>query len=180
MSRRGAAIVGLEPSCLLSLRDEYQVLGLGDDAKRIGDRAFLFEEFLAREGRGGTLEACRCARCPRRARCCTDIAIRRRSTPSTPTRRVLALVPDLAVDVVESSCCGMAGSFGYDAAHYDVSLRMAELALLPAVRAAASGHADRRRRYELPAPDRGRTRGAAARMALHVARVLARSLGDPR
>ena len=74
---------------------------------------------------------------PRRARCCTDIAIRRRSTLIDATRRVLALVPNLAVDVVESSCCGMAGSFGYDASHYDVSMRMAELALLPAVRAAA-------------------------------------------
>ena len=53
-----------------------------------------------------------------------------------PAVEVLKLVPDLAVDVVESSCCGMAGSFGYEAAHDDVSMRMAELSLLPAVRAA--------------------------------------------
>ena len=52
------------------------------------------------------------------------------------TQAVLGLVPDLRVELVESSCCGMAGSFGYDAAHYDVSVRMAELSLMPAVRAA--------------------------------------------
>jgi Fe-S oxidoreductase len=54
-------------------------------------------------------------------------------------REVLELVPDLAVDVVESSCCGMAGSFGYEAAHYDVSMKMAEASLLPAVRQADAG-----------------------------------------
>ena len=53
-----------------------------------------------------------------------------------PAVAVLKLVPGLQVDVIESSCCGMAGSFGYEAAHYDVSMKMAELSLLPAVRAA--------------------------------------------
>ena len=92
------------------------------------------------------------------------------------TREVLALVPGLAVDVVESSCCGMAGSFGYEAAHYDVSMRMAELSLLPAVRAAdpatlivADGTSCRHQIAD-------GTRRPAQRDAVHVVRVLARAL----
>ena len=112
------------------------MLGLGEDAKRIGDRAFLFEEFLAREDAAGRLKL------PLRALPETRALLhghchQKAFDAVDATRRVLALVPNLAVDVVESSCCGMAGSFGYDASHYDVSLRMAELSLLPAVRAAA-------------------------------------------
>ena len=53
-----------------------------------------------------------------------------------PVVAVLRLIPDLQVEVIESSCCGMAGSFGYEAAHYDVSMKMAEQSLLPAVRKA--------------------------------------------
>jgi Fe-S oxidoreductase len=171
----GAAIVGLEPACLLSLRDEYEVLGLGDDAPRIAARAFLVEEFLAREHDAGRLNlplhalpeprALLHAHCHQKAFDAVDA-----------TRRVLALVPELAVDVVESSCCGMAGSFGYDAAHYDVSLRMAELSLLPSVRAAAPDTlivADGTScRHQIA----DGTRGTGTRTAVHVVRVLERAL----
>ena len=92
------------------------------------------------------------------------------------TREVLGLVPGLAVDVVESSCCGMAGSFGYEAAHYDVSMRMAELSLLPAVRAAdaatlivADGTSCRHQIADGTIGDRAARRGARVR-------VLARAL----
>ena len=97
-SRRGAAIVGLEPSCLLSLRDEFLAMGLGEDARRSPRRAMLFEEFLVRGARAGRLR-CRLRRCRRSARCCTAIATRRRSTRSTPTRRCCGWIPGLAVDV---------------------------------------------------------------------------------
>jgi Fe-S oxidoreductase len=87
----------------------------------------------------------------------------------------LALVPELAVELIEASCCGMAGSFGYDAAHYDVSVRMAELSLMPAVRAAApdtlivaDGTSCRHQIADL-------TPGAP-REAIHVVRVLERAL----
>ena len=71
----------------------------------------------------------------------------------------------------------MAGAFGYGADHYDVSMRMAELSLLPAVRTRRCRHADRRRRHELPAPDRRRhARRPDARDAVHAIRVLARAL----
>jgi Fe-S oxidoreductase len=82
------------------------------------------------------------------------------------------LVPGLEVETVESSCCGMAGSFGYDARHHDISLKMAEASLLPAVRAAASD--------ALVVADgtscRHQIHDGAGREAVHVARVLAAAL----
>ncbi len=87
-------------------------------------------------------------------------------------QKVLALVPNLKVETVESSCCGMAGSFGYEAKHYDVSMRMAEVSLLPKVREAdantlivADGTSCRHQIHD-----------GVAREALHVARVLAAAL----
>lgn len=171
----GAAIVGLEPACLLSLRDEYAVLGLGEAAKTVGERALLIEEFLAREADAGRLKlplkplpqsrALLHGHCHQKAFGAMDA-----------TRRALSLVPNLAVDVVESSCCGMAGSFGYDAAHYEVSMKMAELSLLPAVRAAsadtlivADGTSCRHQIAD-------GTRASGAREAMHVVRVLAQAL----
>src|SRR6266542_1008714 len=134
---RGAAIVGLEPSCLLSLRDEFLVMGLGDAARRLSERALLIEEFLAREHRAGRLRLALAPLTQKRVLLhghCHQKAFDAMSA----TRDALGLIPDLAVEVVESSCCGMAGSFGYEASHYDVSMRMAELSLLPAMRAAAT------------------------------------------
>ena len=87
-------------------------------------------------------------------------------------RKVLGMVPGLKVETVESSCCGMAGSFGYEAEHFDVSMRMAELSLLPAVRKAkpetvvvADGTSCRHQIHD-----------GSGREALHVARVLQMAL----
>ncbi len=97
------------------------------------------------------------------------------------TRSVLSLVPGLAVDVIETSCCGMAGSFGYEAKHFDVSMRMAELALLPAVRNApedalivADGTSCRHQIAD------GTRASGAPRKPEHVVRVLARALASSR
>jgi Fe-S oxidoreductase len=86
------------------------------------------------------------------------------------------LIPELQVDVIDSSCCGMAGAFGYEASHYDVSMKMAELSLLPAVRTAdgdtlivADGTSCRHQIAD-------GTRGTSERKAVHVATVLARAL----
>jgi Fe-S oxidoreductase len=172
---RGAAIVGLEPSCLLSLRDEFLVMGLGDAAQRLAESAYLIEEFLAREHQAGRL-ALRLTALPQTHALLHAHCHQRAFDAVTATKTVLGLVPGLAVELVESSCCGMAGSFGYDAAHYDVSVRMAELALLPAVRAAApdtlivaDGTSCRHQIADL-------TRGGTAREAIHVVRVLERAL----
>jgi Fe-S oxidoreductase len=174
-AQAGTPIVGLEPSCLLGLRDELQVLGLGDPAARVARSALLIEEFLAREHDAGRLKLTLRSISARRALLhghCHQKAF----DAMAATQRVLRLVPGLEVETVESSCCGMAGSFGFEAAHYDVSMRMAELSLLPAVRAADAGTlivADGTSCRQQIADG---TRAAGAREAMHVVRVLAAAL----
>ena len=94
----------------------------------------------------------------------------------SPALALLRLIPGLEVDLIESSCCGMAGSFGYEASHYDISMSMAELSLLPAIRAAATETlivADGTScRHQI----KDGTRGKDQREALHVVRVLERAL----
>ncbi len=162
----GIAVVGLEPSCLLSLRDELLVMGLGEPAQRLATQALLFEELLAREHRAGRLKlALRAARQPLLVHGhCHQKAF----GAMPPVLEVLKLIPGAEVGLIESSCCGMAGAFGYEAAHHDVSMQMAELSLLPAVRA---------RPDALIVADgtscRHQIADGAQREALHVARVLA-------
>ena len=94
-----------------------------------------------------------------------------------PVEQALRLIPDLNVETIESSCCGMAGAFGYGADTYQASMEMAELSLLPAVRRADADDA----RSSPTAPHAGtRSRTAPDRAALHVARVLAMSLDSAR
>ncbi|MEZ4518790.1 MAG: FAD-linked oxidase C-terminal domain-containing protein, partial [Chloroflexota bacterium] len=131
----GLPIVGLEPSSLLTLRDEYLYL-LGDDvrASRVAAQALTFEEFVAHEAVAGRLDV----EFKREARRlllhghCHQKAL----IGTGPARAALSLPPGYTVEEVDSGCCGMAGSFGYEAEHYDVSMAMAERRLLPAVRSA--------------------------------------------
>jgi len=132
---RGLPVVGLEPSCLLMLRDEFLAMGLGEAALAASRNAWLLEEFLAREVDGGRL------RMPLR-RLEAQVLVhghchQKAFGAMKAMRKVLGWVPGLTVDVIDASCCGMAGSFGYEAEHHAMSLRMAEAALLPAVRQAA-------------------------------------------
>jgi len=172
---RGATVVGLEPSCLLGLRDEYLVMGLGEDAQRLAPRALLIEEFLAREHRAGRLSL-PLAPLPQKGALLHGHCHQKAFDTMGSAVDVLRMVPELQVEVIESSCCGMAGSFGYEARHYDVSMKMAEAALLPSVRAADVGTlivADGTScRHQIA----DGTRGAAPREALHLVRVLERSL----
>jgi len=171
----GAVIVGLEPSCLLSLRDEFLALRFGDAAQRIAERAFLIEEFLVRERAAGKAPIALAALPEKRALVhghCHQKAF----DAAAATVDVLRWIPELAVEPVESSCCGMAGSFGYAARHYDVSMRMGELSLLPAVRSAgpdtlvvADGTSCRHQIAD-------GTRETGKREAVHAIRVLARSV----
>jgi Fe-S oxidoreductase len=132
----GVPIVGLEPSCLLTMRDEFAALLPGAATAALAAQALLFEEFLWREHGAGRLKLSLRANGQRRALVhghCHQKAFGAMEAMAG----CLGLVPGLEAQVIESSCCGMAGAFGYEAEHYAISLRMAELALLPAVRAAA-------------------------------------------
>jgi FAD/FMN-containing dehydrogenase/Fe-S oxidoreductase len=133
--RAGVPVVGLEPSCLLTLRDEFLTLLPGDDARLLSENAFLFEEFLTREARVGRLDL-PLADTGRTARVhghCHQKA----AGVMGDMAQALAMVPGLDHEDIESSCCGMAGAFGYQAETIEVSRSMGELSLLPAIRAAA-------------------------------------------
>jgi FAD/FMN-containing dehydrogenase/Fe-S oxidoreductase len=171
----GATVVGLEPSCLLSLRDEFLVMGFGESAERVAAHALMFEEFLARELAAGRL-ALPLRALPQSRALVHGHCHQKAFDVLDPAVDVLRRIPGLQVDVIESSCCGMAGSFGYEASHYEVSMKMAELSLLPAVRAAgddalivADGTSCRHQIAD-------GTRPTGRREALHVARVLAHAL----
>jgi Fe-S oxidoreductase len=134
-AERGVPIVGIEPSCLLTLRDELGVIMQGATVRAIAEQSLLFEEFLAAEARLGNLKLPFKENAKREAYLhghCHQKALG--TMPDVVA--ALQLVPGLSVKVIESSCCGMAGAFGYETNHYDVSMRMAERSLLPAVRSA--------------------------------------------
>jgi Fe-S oxidoreductase len=171
---RGVPIVGLEPSCLLTLRDELLSLRTDETAKNISAHALLFEEFLVREAEAGRLQL---PLGPIAAKALVHGHCHQKSFGAfKPVEQVLRLVPDLKVETIESSCCGMAGAFGYGADTYDASIEMAELSLLPAVRRADEA--------TLIVADgtscRHQIKDGANRGALHVARVLAMSLDSAR
>ena len=129
----GLPVVGLEPSSLLTLRDEYLYLLPGDErVAALAAAARTFEEFVADRAAG---LAVRFEERPRRVLLhghCHQKAL----VGMGPARAALALLPGAVVEEVDAGCCGMAGSFGYEAEHYAVSMQMAERRLLPAVRAA--------------------------------------------
>jgi FAD/FMN-containing dehydrogenase/Fe-S oxidoreductase len=134
LAEAGIAIVGLEPSCLLTLRDEALVLQLGRKAELVAAQALLLEEFIAREAQAGrfALQFKPLGRPLLVHGHCHQKAF----AAVAPILQVLKLIPGAEPELIESSCCGMAGSFGYDAAHQQVSMQMAEAALLPAIRRA--------------------------------------------
>lgn len=129
----GHPVIGLEPSCLLALRDDYRSLGLGEAAERVSRNAWLFEEFLARELQAGRAHL---AFQPGAQPLLVHGHCHQKAVGAMKAmRKVLNQLPQTEVEWIEASCCGMAGSFGYEAEHHDHSLQMAELALFPALRA---------------------------------------------
>jgi len=168
-AKAGIAIVGLEPSCLLTLRDEALALGLGDKAIAVSKHALLFEEFIAREAKSGRFDV---AFTPVESPLLVHGHCHQKAFAAVaPILDVLRLVPGAKPTLIETSCCGMAGSFGYEASHHEVSMAMAEASLLPAIRNApdaivvADGTSCRQQIAH-----------GAKREALHVARVLERFL----
>ena len=167
---RGLPVIGLEPSCLFSFRDEIPALIKSDAARQIAGAALLFEEFLAREAKSGKLDL-NLALLNKRALLHGHCHQKSFDT-MTAVAAALKLIPGLEVETIESSCCGMAGAFGFHADTIEVSRAMGELSLLPAVRKApddaiivADGTSCRHQIHD-----------GAGREAMHVARVLAMAL----
>ena len=171
LAERGIPIVGLEPSSLLTLRDEYFFLLPQDErVPLVAEHAFTFEEFIARLADEDQLDLT-----------FTDAPCHillhghchQKSLVGTgPAIRALTLPANYTVTEVDSSCCGMAGSFGYEAEHYEISLKMAERRLLPAVREAASDTLI----VAAGTSCRQQIKHGAARQALHPAEVLRAAL----
>jgi FAD/FMN-containing dehydrogenase/Fe-S oxidoreductase len=171
---RGVPVIGLEPSCLFGFRDEIPALLKSERAKRLAEQCFMLEEFLAREVAAGRFRPALGAigehallhgHCHQKA-----------FGAMGAVENVLRLIPGLHVETVESSCCGMAGAFGYGADTVDISLAMGELSLLPAVRKAdadtiivADGTSCRQQ-----------IKDGASREALHVVQVLYQSVAAAR
>jgi FAD/FMN-containing dehydrogenase/Fe-S oxidoreductase len=167
---RGLPVIGLEPSCLFTFRDELPALFKGETARSLATSALLLEEFLASEYKAGQLKL-PLGPLPRKALLHGHCHQKAFDTMGA-VESALRLIPQLSVETIESSCCGMAGSFGYDASTIDVSRKMGELSLLPTVRRADAD--------TLIVADgtscRHQIHGGAERVATHVARVLAMSV----
>ena len=133
--RAGVPVVGIEPSCLLTLRDELPVLIPGTESELLSESAVLFEELLVAGIAAGEAHL-QLSSSPVERALVHGHCHRKAFGAMQPLIDALRLIPDLQVDSVAAGCCGMAGSFGYEAEHVDVSMRMAELALLPQIRQA--------------------------------------------
>lgn len=129
----GLPVLGLEPSAILSFRDEYKrMTGNRDVAQKIADNSFLIEEFLAKEIAEGNLSA---SSFTTKAK---DIKIhnhchQKALSNQKVTFDVLNLPTNYKVTIIPSGCCGMAGSFGYEEEHYETSMKIGSLKLFPAV-----------------------------------------------
>jgi len=135
-ARRGVPIVGLEPSCLLTLRDEFVAIVANGEARLVAEHALLFEEFIAAELDAGRWNP---PLRPLDARAVVHGHCHQKAFGAMPAvLRAVRAIPGLDASAIESSCCGMAGTFGYEREHYEVSMRMAERDLLPAIRAAGA------------------------------------------
>ena len=169
---KGIKIVGLEPSCLNTLKDEFLAMNPGLDAKNLANSALMLEEFLVQEQKNGSLgidfvpikkKALVHGHCHQKA-----------FGAMGAVQTALNLIPELEVELIESSCCGMAGSFGYEADHYDISMSMAELDLLPAIR-----NADDQTLIVADGTScRHQIKDGVGRRAEHVARILETALGQ--
>lgn len=129
-------LVGIEPSAILTFRDEYPELvsqPLRDDARKIAANCLAFDEFIAREFEAGRIDRKRFTGEPKKIRLhghCQQKAI-----ASTAASKMMLEIPEnYSVEEIRSGCCGMAGAFGYEKKHYDLSMKIGELVLFPAVR----------------------------------------------
>ncbi len=169
-----APLIGLEPSAILGFRDEYPDLmpaRLKEAARALAKNALLFEEFIAREADAGRIRPEQFRPADRTIKLhghCHQKAL----SSLDPAVRALSLPPGHRVEVIPSGCCGMAGSFGYEAEHFDLSQQIGELVLFPAVRSAAAD-------THIAAPGtscRHQIRDGTGRTALHPVEILFEAL----
>jgi FAD/FMN-containing dehydrogenase/Fe-S oxidoreductase len=167
-------LIGIEPSAILTFRDEY--IDLADDeqlerSKQLSQHVFTFEEFIAREIAKGSIRKEQFTNDRKNIKLhghCQQKAL----SSVAHTVRMLSLPQNYTVEVIPSGCCGMAGSFGYEKEHYDLSMKIGELVLFPAVR-------KQQQDVIIAAPGtscRHQVKDGTGRKALHPAEVLYEAL----
>jgi FAD/FMN-containing dehydrogenase/Fe-S oxidoreductase len=166
----GAFVVGCEPSCILTLRDDYPDLLGTKEAQRLAARVLSLEEYLCRRLDAGAWR-------PRFSNKPGSVLLhghchQKSLVGSEPSMRLLKMPPGFTAEEIDSGCCGMAGAFGYEKEHYEISLQVGEMRLFPGIREAradalivASGTSCRQQILH-----------ATGRKALHIAEVLAGAL----
>jgi Fe-S oxidoreductase len=167
---RGLPVLGLEPSCLLTLRDEFLSVLPGAATRALAKNAMLLEEYLAAEHEAGRLDL---QLGPAGKVLVHGHCHQKAFQTMSAMDATLGLLPDVEAEAVQTSCCGMAGSFGYGAGTYQVSQDMAEAALLPAVRDALPGTT----LIANGTSCRQQIKHGSGREAVHIVQVLQRSLG---
>ena len=133
-AEKGVPIVGLEPSCLLTLRDEIPALFPGEDTELLASKARMLEEYIADQADNPDFVLPLTSPAPKvllHGHC-----HQKAMGVMSSIEKTLSLLPDTEIETVETSCCGMAGSFGYGLDTHEISRKMAEADLAPAVRAA--------------------------------------------
>jgi FAD/FMN-containing dehydrogenase/Fe-S oxidoreductase len=170
LARRGMAIVGCEPSCVATLVDEYRDFRLGPDADLVAAAAILVDAFVSDPARAPEL-----ALLPRPGRVLLHGHCQQKAVLGTAgTLAALRRVPGLEIKELDAGCCGMAGSFGYELGHYEVSEALANRVLIP------SAKADPAARLVAPGFScRSQVHGLAGLSALHPIQVLAECLSFP-
>ena len=169
-------LIGIEPSAILAFRDEYPELvdkKLQPAAQKLGQNALMFDEFIAAEMEKGNIQAedftleekqiLLHGHCQQKAVASTE-----------PTKKMLSLPVNYSVKEIPSGCCGMAGSFGYEKEHYDLSMKIGEMVLFPAVREAEE-------KVIISAPGtscRHHIKDGTGKTALHPVEVLYEALKD--
>ena len=134
--KKDTCLVGIEPSAILTFRDEYPDLLRGEEkeqALKVAEKTFTIEEFLARELDAGNLSSSDFPRAGQKilvhGHCHQKVL-----SSMTPTMKVLKAAENFKVRMIPSGCCGMAGSFGYEKEHFEVSMKIGELVLFPKIR----------------------------------------------
>lgn len=133
-------MIGIEPSAILTFRDEYIDLATDDNlakAKALSKNVFYIDEFIAREFAAGKIDASLFSAATKKIKLhghCQQKALSALSDTAT----ILSIPHNYTVETIPSGCCGMAGSFGYEKEHYDLSMQIGELVLFPAVRNATA------------------------------------------
>ncbi len=169
----GLPVIGVEPSCLLTFRDEYPDLVAGEKAKALAENSYMLEEFLHALHLKGELSLPFREHGQGRKTLFHGHCHQKALVGTGPSLATLHLVPGLDVSPIPSGCCGMAGSFGYEKEHFDISLAIGETKLFPAVRAGGDALT-----IANGVSCRQQIAMGTGKKALHLAEVLANALED--